>query len=222
MEVFKTFNPEYTAYQMKLRYENRDMKDCSLVNLSVESFNLPNTTKGRSVTENRIVLKQGDFWMDLVGNGNNVIGNYKVSSSGVPAYYDCKEKAYFGIHVINSIKQSFMFRSNGTVFDLRYVLMRSSAPTKYPFSDEHYRIEFKDSKLQYPCILDNIIVHEGFCMNFEWYLNESVEWKWRNQKPEDKKSKKKENAKRRQIGKSKKNNQDSRKTHFTTIETIQG
>ena len=82
--------------------------------------------------------------------------------------------------------------------------MRSSAPTQYPFSDEHYRIEFKDSKLQYPCTLDNIIVHEGFCMNFKWYLNESVEWKWRNQKPEDKKSKKKENAKRRQIGKSKK------------------
>ena len=75
MEVFKTFNTEYTAYQLKLRYENRDQNDCSLLNLSVESFNLPRVAKGRTVSEERVVLKQGDFWMDLVGNGNNIIDN---------------------------------------------------------------------------------------------------------------------------------------------------
>ena len=102
---------------MKLRYENRDMKDCSLVNLSVESFNLPNTTKGRSVTENRIVLKRGDFWMDLVGNGNNVIGNYKVRSSGIPAYYDCKEKAYFGMLTASNRVLCFASMAPSLIYD---------------------------------------------------------------------------------------------------------
>ena len=73
--------------------------------------------------------------------------------------------------------------------------MRSSEPTKYPYSDEHYRIEFKDSQLQYPCFVDNIIIHEGFSIYFEWFLNESIEWKWRCLKPEDKKNKKKETTK---------------------------
>ena len=86
MEVFKTFNPQYSAYQIRLRYENRDRTDCSLVNLSVDSFILPNAKKGKSVTSEIVVLKDGDYWMAMVGNGNNVIGNYKVSASGIPAY----------------------------------------------------------------------------------------------------------------------------------------
>ena len=199
MEVFKTFNPEYSAYQLKLRYENRDVRDCSLVNLSIDSFNLPNVVKGRPVTEDRIVVKAGEFWMDLVGNGNNVIGNYKVSSSGIPAYYEQKQDAYFRVNCINSIKQSFLFRINGTCFDLRYALMRSSAPTKYTYSDAHYRIELKKPKLPYPCVLDNIIVHEGFSINFEWFLNEAVEWKWRCLKPEQKQSKKKRLSKTQKV-----------------------
>ena len=83
MEVFKTFNPEYSAYQLQLRYENKDRSDCSLVNLSVDNFLLPDTRKGKSVTNDIVVLNTGDFWMDLVGNGNNIIQNYKVSCSGL-------------------------------------------------------------------------------------------------------------------------------------------
>ena len=45
MEIFKTFHPEYAAYQMKLRYENRDRMDCSLVNISVDNFLLPMQAK---------------------------------------------------------------------------------------------------------------------------------------------------------------------------------
>ena len=161
------------------------------MNLSVDNFLLPNARKGRSVTEEKVVLKEGDFWMDLVGNGNNIIGKYKVSSSGIPAYYDDKQDCYFRINCSNSIKQSYLLRINGTSFDMRYVLMRSSAPDKYPYSNEHYRIEFKNSAIEYPCFVDNLIVHEGFSLNFEWFLNESVEWKWRSLKPEDKKNKKK-------------------------------
>ena len=73
---------------MKLRYENRDTKDCSLLNLSVDNFLLPNAKKGKSVTQEEVILKEGDFWMNMIGNGNNVIGNYKVSSNGIPAHYD--------------------------------------------------------------------------------------------------------------------------------------
>ena len=191
VEVFKTFNPEYSAYQLKLRYENRDRNDCSLVNLSVDSFDLPSVCKGRSVTEDRVLLKKGEFWMDMVGNGNNILGNYKISSTGIPAYYDAKAKAYLRVTFINSIKNSFLIRINGSSLDLRYVLMRSASPSKYPHSDEHYRIEFKNSAIEYPCFLDNLIVHEGFCINFEWFLNEGVEWKWKCLKPEQKQSKKK-------------------------------
>ena len=134
--------------------------------------------------------------MDMVGNGNNIIGNYKVSASGIPAYYDSKEGVYLRVNFTNSIKQSFLLRINATCLDLRYVLMRSSEPTKYPYSDEHYRIEFKNPSLQFPCSLDNMIVHEGFLMNFEWYLYEAVEWKWRCMKPEQK-QKKKQSGKQR-------------------------
>ena len=192
MEVFKTFNPQYSAYQLRLRYENRDRTDCSLVNLSVDSFILPNAKKGKSVTSEIVVLKDGhgDYWMAMVGNGNNVIGNYKVSASGIPAYYDAKEDAYYRINVSNSIKQSFLLRSNGTSFDLRYVLMRSAEPLKYIYSDEHYRIEFKNARLEYPCFVDNLIVHEGFCISFEWFMSESVEWKWRSLNPKQKHTKK--------------------------------
>ena len=42
------------------------------MNLSVDNFLLPNARKGRSVTEEKVVLKEGDFWMDMVGNGNNI------------------------------------------------------------------------------------------------------------------------------------------------------
>ena len=70
MEVFKTFHPEYSAYQLRLRYENRDRTDSSVINLSVDNFLLPNCKKGRTVTEDRVVLKEGDYWMNLVGNGN--------------------------------------------------------------------------------------------------------------------------------------------------------
>ena len=90
---------------------------------------LPRCTKGRSVTEDRVVLKRGDYWMDMVGNGNNVLGNYKISSSGIPAFFDAKENAYFRVNFCNSIKQSFLLHINGTCFDLRYILMRSAAPT---------------------------------------------------------------------------------------------
>ena len=128
----------------------------------------------------------------MIGNGNNVIGNYQISSNGIPAYYVKADDAHYRVNCSNSIKSSFLFRINGTSFDLRYVLMRSAAPTKYSFSDEHYRIEFKDATLEYPCTVDNIIVHEGFSMYFEWFLNESVEWKWRSLKPEQKQSKKKQ------------------------------
>ena len=192
MEIFKTFHPEYSAYQLKLRYENRDNTDCSLVNLSVDSFILPQASKGRSVTDERVVLKKGQYWINMIGNGNNVIGNYQISSNGIPAYYVKADDAHYRVNCSNSIKSSFLFRINGTSFDLRYVLMRSAAPTKYSFSDEHYRIEFKDATLEYPCTVDNIIVHEGFSMYFEWFLNESVEWKWRSLKPEQKQSKKKQ------------------------------
>ena len=84
MEIFKTFHPEYSAYQLKLRYENRDNTDCSLVNLSVDSFILPQASKGRSVTDDRVVLEKGQDWMNMIGNGNNVIGKYQISSNGIP------------------------------------------------------------------------------------------------------------------------------------------
>ena len=98
VEVFKTFNKQYSAYQLKLRYENRDSKDCSLINLSVEDFILPKVVKGRTVTDDEVVLKGDDYWMDMVGNGNNIIGNYKVSASGIPAYYDSKEGVYLRVN----------------------------------------------------------------------------------------------------------------------------
>ena len=50
--------------------------------------------------------------------------------------------------------------------------------------------------LQFHYSLDNMIVHEGFSMNFEWYLYEAVEWKWRCMKPEQK-QKKKQSGKQR-------------------------
>ena len=160
IEIFKTFNPEYSAYQLQLRYENRDRSDCSLVNLSVDNFMLPNARKGKTVTMDPVILKAGDYWLDMIGNGNNVIGDYKVSYSGIPAFYDKKEDVHYRLHFLNSIKQSFLLRINGTSLDLRYVLMRSASPNKYVYSDEHYRVEFKDSRLAYPCSVDNLIVHE--------------------------------------------------------------
>ena len=116
-EVFKTFNPEYSAYQLELRYENRNTNDCALVNLSVQSFNLTSTAKGRSVTDDRVLLEEGQYWMSMIGNGNNVIGNYKISSNGIPAYYVEADDAYYRINYSNSIKSSFLFRINGTSFD---------------------------------------------------------------------------------------------------------
>ena len=74
--------------------------------------------------------------------------------------------------------------------------MRSSAPDKYVYSDEHYRIEFKNSNVDYPCFVDNLIIHEGFCMNFELFLNEKIEWKWRCLKPDEKKNKKSKQTKK--------------------------
>ena len=65
-EVFKTFNPEYSAYQLELRYENRNTNDCALVNLSVQSFNLTSTAKGRSVTDDRVLLEEGQYWMSMI------------------------------------------------------------------------------------------------------------------------------------------------------------
>ena len=129
---------------------------------------------------------------------DNVIGDYKVSYSGIPAFYDKKEDVYYRVHFINSIKQSFLLRINGTSLDLRYVLMRSASPNKYVYSDEHYRVEFKDSRLAYPCSVDNLIVHEGFSIYFEWFMNESVEWKWRCLKPGVKQMKKKKNVDKKQ------------------------
>ena len=81
--------------------------------------------------------------------------------------------------------------------------MRSSDPNKDPFSDEHYRIEFKNARMEYPCFLDNLIVHEGFSMNFEWYLYEAVVWKWRCMKP-DQKQQKKQSGKQRKAKAAKK------------------
>ena len=74
------------------------------------------------------------------------------------------------MNFVNSIKQSFLVWINGTSLDSRYVLMRSPSPTKYAYGDEHYRIEFKDSTVESPCSLDNIIVHKGFSPNFELFL----------------------------------------------------
>ena len=173
---------------MKIVIEN----DCSLVNLSVDSFNLPSASpKGRTVTEDRVVLKEEDYWMHMVVNGNNILGNYYISSSGFPAYYEAKENTYYRVNFLNTIKQSFLLRINGTSLDLRYIMMRSAAPSKYTYSDEHYRIEFKNQSLEYPCSIDNLIVHEGFSLNFEWFMNEAVEWKWRCLKPELKQTKNK-------------------------------
>ena len=98
--------------------------------------------------------------------------------------------------------------------------MRSFEPDKYPYSDEHYRIDFKDSKREYPCVLDNLIVHEGFSINYEWYLNEAVEWKWRSLKPEQKQKKKnvtnrkqtvKKQIKKPQLSPTRRNKQDKTK-----------
>jgi hypothetical protein len=61
---------------------------------------------------------------------------------------------------------------------------------KYIYSDEHYRIDFKDATLEYPCFVENLIVHEGFSIYFEWFMNESVEWKWRSLNPDQKHTKK--------------------------------
>ena len=36
--------------------------------------------------------------MNMIGNGNNVIGNYKVSSNGIPAYYD-KRKTSISVSI---------------------------------------------------------------------------------------------------------------------------
>ena len=84
--------------------------------------------------------------------------------------------------------------------------MRSAAPTTYSFSDEHYRIEFKDATLEYPCTVENIVVHEGYSINFEWFMQEKTVWKWRSLKPEQKQSKKNKNSRKKQPRKLKPNN----------------
>ena len=221
MEVFKTFNPQYSAYQLRLRYENRDRTDCSYGAPTLKLFLLPNARKGKTVTSERVVLNDGDYWMAMVGNGNNVIGNYKVSYSGIPAYYDSKEDAYYRVNFTNSVKQSFLLRINGSSLDLRYVLMRSAEPMKYIYSDEHYRIDFKDATLEYPCFVENLIVHEGFSIYFEWFMNESVEWKWRSLNPDQKHTKKpKQKAtKKSQAKPSKQQPKRSKATRSASIST---
>ena len=94
------------------------------------------------------------------------------------------------MNFVNSIKQSFLVWINGTSLDLRYVLMRSPSPTKYAYGDEHYRIKFKDSTVESPCSLDNIIVHKGFSLNFQLFLNEIVDCRWCCYKQEQKQGKK--------------------------------
>ena len=74
------------------------------------------------------------------------------------------------MNFVNSIKQSVLVWINGTSLDLRYILMRSPSPTKYAYGDEHYRIKFKDSTVESPCSLDNIIVHKGFSLNFALFM----------------------------------------------------
>ena len=41
------------------------------------------------------------------------------------------------------------------------------------------------------CSIDNLIIHEGFSLSFEWFMNEAVEWKRRCLKPDQKQTKKK-------------------------------
>ena len=137
----------------------------------------------------------GPIYNCSVRNRNSIIGNYKVSSSVIPAYYDLKKNSYLRVNFVNSIKQSFLVWINGTSLDLRYVLMRSSSPTKYAYGDEHYRIKFKDSTVESPCSLDNIIVHKGFFLNFELFLNENVDCRWCCSKQEQKQGKKQNKTK---------------------------
>ena len=73
--------------------------------------------------------------------------------------------------------------------------MRSPSPTKYAYGDEHYRIKFKDSTVESPCSLDNIIVHKGFSLNFELLLNENVDCRWCCSKQEQKQGKKQNKTK---------------------------